>query len=114
RVSASDEWPRRPNNLGNKLRRLAPNLRKAGLSVEFVHTGCERRIKLFDIARQMMRKTSLASLASLGSDRNGSSNNDLRTNDPAATANGANDDPDDVLTMSRGKVLHRKTNKDKG
>src|SRR5262249_37996662 len=32
---SSKEWPKRPNTLSNRLRRLAPNLRKAGVRVEF-------------------------------------------------------------------------------
>jgi hypothetical protein len=37
KMSASKDWPKRPNALSGRLRRLAPNLRKIGLSVEFGH-----------------------------------------------------------------------------
>jgi hypothetical protein len=37
-------WPKRPHVLSGRLRRLAPNLRRAGISIEFVdrHTGRRR------------------------------------------------------------------------
>jgi hypothetical protein len=46
KITSSKDWPKRPNILSGKLRRLAPNLRKTGLLVEFAHTKLERQVIL--------------------------------------------------------------------
>src|SRR5262249_21911378 len=45
-VTTRKDWPKGPNALGGKLRRLAPNLRRAGLAVDFGHDGTQRQITL--------------------------------------------------------------------
>src|SRR5262249_12858114 len=45
-ITASADWPKRANALSGRLRRLAPNLRKTGISIEFVRTGVARHIAL--------------------------------------------------------------------
>ncbi len=34
-VRESKDWPKRPSTLGNRLRRIAPNLRRTGINIEF-------------------------------------------------------------------------------
>jgi hypothetical protein len=39
-------WPKRPHNLSSELRRLAPELRRAGVAVEFARAGGRNRTRL--------------------------------------------------------------------
>ncbi len=39
-----DGWPRRPSTLGSEMRRIAPELRRAGVAVEFVRDRARRTI----------------------------------------------------------------------
>jgi hypothetical protein len=55
KIAASEDWPKRPNGLGGKLRRLAPNLRKTGLNIEFGHTGAVRQITLSAVKKSFHR-----------------------------------------------------------
>lgn len=45
-LTGGRDWPRRPNALSGKLRRLAPNLRRNGISFQARHTGENREITL--------------------------------------------------------------------
>lgn len=45
-TSRSREWPRLPHVLSGKIKRLAPNLRREGIEVEFGHHGRTRSITL--------------------------------------------------------------------
>jgi hypothetical protein len=45
-AARSREWPKRPHVLSGKLRRLAPNLRKAGVFIEFTHDGKSRKVTI--------------------------------------------------------------------
>jgi hypothetical protein len=44
KTAAAKDWPKGANVLTNRLRRLAPNLRKTGLDIESVHNGWRREI----------------------------------------------------------------------
>jgi hypothetical protein len=46
KIIATREWPRGANALSGRLRRLAPNLRRTGIHIEFTHTGRKRRISV--------------------------------------------------------------------
>jgi hypothetical protein len=62
RLVASRDWPKRPHALSGRLRRLAPNLRKTGLAVDFVRTNTVRQIVLSTI--KFGKEASRASQAS--------------------------------------------------
>jgi hypothetical protein len=49
-ASHSREWPAKGNVLSGKLRRLAPNLRKSGIMVEFHHAKHARRVSIRSIS----------------------------------------------------------------
>jgi hypothetical protein len=42
----SKAWPEQPHNLSHELRRMAPNLRRVGVGVEFDRTGSSRTIRI--------------------------------------------------------------------
>jgi hypothetical protein len=46
KLASSRDWPKRPNELGGRLKRLAPNLRKAGVHIDFKRSGLARLIEL--------------------------------------------------------------------
>jgi hypothetical protein len=56
KTAAAKDWPKGANVLSNKLRRLAPNLRKTGLDIESVHTGCRREITVQELGLGMRPK----------------------------------------------------------
>src|SRR5262249_14194319 len=45
-TTSSKDWPKKPNGLTGKLRRLAPNLRKSGLNITIQHTEEGSLVKL--------------------------------------------------------------------
>jgi hypothetical protein len=45
-TARSKDWPKRPNTLSGRLRRLAPNLRNVGVEVQLGHDGTSRWISL--------------------------------------------------------------------
>jgi hypothetical protein len=45
-------WPKRPHNLSSELRRLAPELRRAGVVVDFARAGGRSRARLFARGRR--------------------------------------------------------------
>jgi hypothetical protein len=45
-AARSRDWPKRPHVLSGKLKRLAPALRKVGVSVELRHDGRQRVLRL--------------------------------------------------------------------
>jgi hypothetical protein len=61
------EWPKSPNALTGKLRRLAPNLRKVGILVEFFRTQDKKRTWKV-LLRQEEKDPDLSSEASEASD----------------------------------------------
>jgi hypothetical protein len=46
RVVNRKDWPKKPHVLSCELRRIAPNLRRIGISVEFVRNRCKRTITI--------------------------------------------------------------------
>jgi hypothetical protein len=46
KTAESKEWPKLPNALSNRLRRLAPNLRRTGISIEFRKIEHQRQVFL--------------------------------------------------------------------
>jgi hypothetical protein len=49
KATAGKDWPKGANVLTNRLRRLAPNLRKTGIHIECIHTGCRREITVEEL-----------------------------------------------------------------
>jgi hypothetical protein len=49
-AARSREWPKKPNALANRLRRLAPNLRKAGIDVVFDREPGGKRTRVIRLA----------------------------------------------------------------
>jgi DNA polymerase-1 len=64
-------WPATPNSLSNTLRRLAPNLRRAGFRVEFGRVGHARVRTITLVAPEDEGKRSSASSAPPGDDEGG-------------------------------------------
>jgi hypothetical protein len=61
RPKAPAGWPKKPNALTGRLRRLAPNMRRAGVTVDFRRTGTKRVIHLAPNGRETSSSSSSSS-----------------------------------------------------
>jgi len=52
KVRGNRAWPKSPRSLADHLRRLAPNLRAAGIGVEFAKTGGKQSRRLIILTRE--------------------------------------------------------------
>jgi hypothetical protein len=94
-VKKERTWPRQANGMSNKLRRVAPPLRKVGISITFTREGHERT-RTIKIVSRRVRKTSSASSSSSADDQNASKNNGRGQEGADDTRPSA----DDVWTMA--------------
>src|SRR5262249_36340839 len=90
------EWPKKANSLSNHLRRLAPNLRKAGIEVTFERSTSNNRTR--NIKVEQKGKTSSGPSGSSGAgenpQKNAGSESERRTvpDDDGAVSDDAPDD----------------------
>ena len=61
KVTKEKHWPKKPHALSGQLKRLAPNMRRAGLDVAFDRTGRTRTIRLTTTAGKTASRASQAS-----------------------------------------------------
>lgn len=94
-----DGWPKRPHTLTGKLKRLAPNMRKAGIDVSFNRTGKQRTIRL---AAKIADEASLASQASPDTQKDGESGPPSDASPPAGDASRPRSDAS-AATANDGK-----------
>jgi hypothetical protein len=93
-VSRSKEWPKKPHVLSGKLRRLSPNLRKAGLTIQFGHDGRARQISITRTAAEK----SVSSVRSVSDpEENGAATNASAFTEALASGDEAlGDDPENM------------------
>jgi hypothetical protein len=105
---APADWPKKPNTLTNCLRRLAPNMRRAGVAVDFRRTAGKRYIHLAANGRETSSPSSPSSLPPEKQGLISSASDDpvpvsddpaARSDDPAAGENPGNHAD---VTMSDG------------
>ena len=60
----SVRWPKAPNGLGNALRRMATNLRAAGVELQFSRNDVQGRRVVFVVAAAQIRKTPSVAVSS--------------------------------------------------
>jgi hypothetical protein len=77
-------WPKQPHTLAGRIRRLAPALRRLGVSIEFDRSGHDRTRMIR--VRQLLEQTGNQASGASASVRNGSEASDLRTLADAADA----------------------------
>jgi hypothetical protein len=96
------EWPRRPNALSGRLRRLAPNLLAAGYAVTFERAAGGKRPRLIRLGKSEEKAGERSSLSSRGAENQG------ENAPPPGTVgdgpDGGRDDPrDDVRATQDGR-----------
>jgi primase-polymerase (primpol)-like protein len=98
KVAASDEWPKRANELGGQLRRLAPNLRRTDLEITFIRDGARRTIKVAKsdpFASRQRRKppSSSSQVRENAGETQAGSDDTVTTNDDSVTTNRRHESP---------------------
>jgi hypothetical protein len=99
----SKDWPKRPNVLANRLRRVAPNLRRSGIDVEFSRSQDSDRKRLITLIHQeKVRKRSSGSSGSSGSTSDGGATREAfgTSADHPVSGNGEGDRPETVQRSS--------------
>jgi hypothetical protein len=98
-AARSPEWPKRANILSNRLRRLAPNLRRVGIQVDFDRQSDRQRTRIVRVALVAEREGKRPSAAS-NTVRNGelARKDSPRADDPRPAA----DDPADDGRAAKG------------